>query len=185
MRNGKGYKEEDELHDSAAHLLEHRVPWLFLGLVGGMIAVVVVSKFEEILSADIRLAFFIPVIVYLSDAVGTQSETIFVRAISKRKIGFTPYIIKESAIGLGLGIIFGLVLGAFAALWLASYRIGLTLGLTMLVNLTLAPILAIVIPSILYRRHADPALGAGPVATILQDLISLFVYFLVASIILF
>jgi magnesium transporter len=52
----------------------------------------------------------------------------------------------------------------------------------MLINLTLAPVLAVVIPNLIYKRHIDPALGAGPVATIIQDLISLIVYFLVASV---
>ena len=85
--------------------------------------------------------------------------------------------------GLGLGIIAGTLVGIVAAYWLKSYHIGLTIGLTMLINLTLAPVLAVIIPSILYKRRSDPALGSGPVATIIQDLISLLVYFLVASII--
>ena len=63
------------------------------------------------------------------------------------------------------------MLGIFATYWLGSVAIGLTIGLTMLINLTLAPTLAVFIPSIFYREHADPALGAGPVATIIQDLL--------------
>src|SRR3989344_455388 len=185
MNKEKDYTEEDETKDSAAHSIRNRAPWLFLGLLGGIIATVIVSKYEEVLLADIRLAFFIPVIVYLSDAVGTQTETIFVRTLAKKRVGFVKYIIKESFIGLGLGTIFGIVLGIFAAYWLQSFKVGLTLGLTMSINLTLAPILAVVIPSILYKRHTDPALGAGPVATIIQDLISLIVYFLVATMIIF
>ncbi|KKS23877.1 MAG: MgtE integral membrane region [Candidatus Nomurabacteria bacterium GW2011_GWC2_41_8] len=181
----KKYTEEDVLKDRVDHLIEHRVPWIILGLLGGLVATVIVSKFEAILSADVRLAFFIPVIVYLSDAVGTQAETIYVRELSEKKINFLKYILKESIIGLVLGIISGVFLGIFAAYWLESSAIGFTLGLTMLVNLTLAPILAVCIPSILYRERADPALGAGPVATIIQDLISLLVYFSIAGIIIF
>jgi len=77
------------------------------------------------------------------------------------------------------------LVGVFATYWLKSSAIGLTIGLTMLINLTLAPVLAVLIPSILYKRYADPALGSGPVATIIQDLISLLVYFLAASVIIF
>ena len=179
------YTEEDVIGDSIEHLIEHRIPWLFFGLLGGLVATLIVSKYEAILSADVRLAFFIPVIVYLSDAVGTQTETIYVRLISKKKVDFTKYIFKESAVGFGLGAASGMILGVFAAVWLNSLAIGLTVGLTMLVDLTLAPILAVLIPSILYKKKTDPALGSGPVATIIQDLISLLVYFLVASAIIF
>ena len=76
-------------------------------------------------------------------------------------------------------------MGTFAVLWLKSYQIGITIGLTMFINLTIAPVLAVLIPNILYREHSDPALGSGPVATIVQDLISLLVYFMVATLIIF
>ncbi|MEX0622059.1 MAG: magnesium transporter [Candidatus Woykebacteria bacterium] len=182
----KENREEDVIKERVDHLIEHRIPWLILGILGGFVATFVVSKYEAILSADVRLAFFIPIIVYLSDAVGTQTETIYVRVLSeKKKINFYKYIIKESFVGLGLGTISGILLGIFANYWLTSSLIGLTIGITMVINLTFAPILAVLIPSILYKKHADPALGSGPVATIIQDVISLLVYFLVASFILF
>ena len=186
MQQQNEHIEEDVIKERVDHLIEHRIPWLFAGLLGGFLATLVVSKYESLLSADVRLAFFIPIIVYLSDAVGTQTETIYVRALSnKRELNFIKYIFKESVVGLGLGFVSGAVLGIFATYWLNSLAMGLTIGLTMLVNLTTAPILAVFIPSILYRRHSDPALGSGPVATIIQDLMSLFIYFLIASIIIF
>ena len=182
----KEYVEEDVISERIDHLLEERIPWLFLGLLGGLFATFVVSKFEGILAADVRLAFFIPIIVYLSSAVGTQSETIYVREIAERaKIDFRRYILKETLVGFGLGIISGAILGAIAAYWLGSFTIGFTIGFTMLINLTIAPALAIFVPRVLYKRHADPALGAGPLATIIQDLISLVVYFVVVSFLLF
>ncbi|QQG46408.1 MAG: magnesium transporter [Candidatus Niyogibacteria bacterium] len=181
----KEYVAEDDTKESVEHLIERRVPWLFVGLLGGILATLIISKYEAILSADVRLAFFIPVIVYLSDAVGTQTETIYVRALTFKKTRFWTYIFKESVVGVGLGIIFGLILAVFAAYWLKSSAIGFVIGLTFLINLSLAPILAVIIPSVLYKRHSDPALGSGPVATIIQDLISLLVYFTVVSIIIF
>lgn len=186
LEERKENREEDVIKERIDHLIEHRIPWLILGILGGFLATFVVSKYEAILSADVRLAFFIPIIVYLSDAVGTQTETIYVRALSEnKKINFYKYIIKESFVGLGLGAISGILLGIFANYWLTSSLIGLTIGITMVINLTSAPILAILVPSILYKKHADPALGSGPVATIIQDVISLLVYFLVASFVLF
>ena len=182
----KRFVEEDVIKGRVDHLIEHRIPWLLIGLLGGLFATFIVSKYEAILAADVRLAFFIPIIVYLSDALGTQTETIYVRELSERKrIVLARYIFKECLVGLGLGTVSGIILGLFSAYWLSSSAIGLTIGLTMLINLTIAPFLAILVPSILYRRHADPALGSGPLATVIQDLISLLVYFLLASIILF
>lgn len=178
----KKYFEEDVTKGRIDHLIEHRIPWLLLGLLGGILSTVIISKYESVLSSDIRIAFFITIIVYLSDAVGTQTETLYVRALSSGKvINFKKYIFRESIIGLGLGLISGFIMALFASFWLKSPDIGIAVGLTMIINLTIAPILAIAIPNILYKEHADPALGAGPIATILQDLVSLMVYFLVAT----
>lgn len=183
MEMHEEHREEDVAKESVEHSIEYRVPWLLLGLLGGAVATVIVSKYEAVLAADVRLAFFIPIIVYLSDAVGTQTETIYVRSLSKKKVNFIRYIAKESVIGFGLGIVSGIVFGMFATYWLASPLLGITIGLAMLVNLTIAPVLAVLIPNMLYKQHVDPALGAGPVATIIQDVISLLVYFMIASII--
>jgi len=94
IRPQNEHTEEDVIKERVDHLIEHRIPWLLFGLLGGLLATIVVSKYEAILSADVRLAFFIPIIVYLSDAVGTQTETIYVRALSEKKINFVKYIFK-------------------------------------------------------------------------------------------
>lgn len=175
----------DDAKEPVGHLLEHRLPWLALGLIGGIITSIIVSKYERILAADLRLAFFIPIIVYMSGAVGSQTETIFVRRLKQTGKGFWPYLLKETFLGLGLGLFFGLATGLFATYWLASASIGLTVGLAMLINMSIAPVLATIIPEILYKEHSDPALGAGPLATIIEDLISLLIYFFIAGLIIF
>lgn len=185
IKNNHHIKEVNEPREPAGRLIEYRIPWLFLGLIGGVIASFIVSRYEHILTSDIRLAFFIPIIVYMSDAVGTQTETIFIRTISKERVKFTRYIIKEAVIGLGLGGLFGVLLGIFAGYWLKSAAIGITVGLAMFVNLMLAPVIAALTSRLLYAEHFDPALGAGPVTTVIQDLVSLLVYFFVATAIIF
>lgn len=176
---------EDDEKEPVGHLIQHRIPWLVLGLLGGVATTFVSSRFEEVISRNINLVFFIPVIVYMADAVGTQTETIFVRKLSGGKANFGIYILKESVTGLALGTLFGLLLGLFAYLWLHSASTAITVGLAMLVNVTIAPMLAVLIPQLLQKERTDPALGSGPFTTILQDLISLLIYFLIASIILF
>jgi len=185
LQHGKERFIEDDTQESVGHLFRHRFPWLVFGLIGGLFTTVIISKYEAILSGDIRLAFFIPIIVYMSDAVGTQTETIYIRHIRKKGGDFVQYILKETALGLSLGAFFGLAIGLFAWYWLNSFAVGFTVGLAMFLNVTLAPILATVIPTILYKEHNDPALGSGPLATIIQDFISLLIYFALASAIIF
>jgi magnesium transporter len=179
------YVQEDTTTSSVEHMLKDRIPWLSLGLLGGLLTTVIVSNYEAILYADVRLAFFIPIIVYLSDAVGSQTETIYIRAIAKTKVHFLNYLLKESLVGLSLGVLFGLCLGGFAGYWLHSAPIAFTIGLATMINLTISPILAVTIPSLIRRQHSDPALGAGPVATIIQDLLSLLIFFFIASVVIF
>ena len=154
-----------------------------MGLCGGLVTTILVSRFQGVLERDVRLAFFIPVIVYLSDAVGIQTETIYIRNLKGRVSKFSKYFIKETLFGFSLGSIFGTALGVFAYVWLQDISVGMTVAIATLINITIAPVLAVLIPTILVREHTDPALGASPVATVLQDLISILVYFGVASLI--
>jgi len=186
LKHTRAYFKENVLKGRIDHLIEHRIPWLVLGLLGGIISTVIISNYEEILSSDIRIAFFITVIVYLSDAVGSQTESVYVRALAGgKKIDIKKYLFRESLIGSGLGILSGLAMFVFVLFWMKSLTIATTVGLTMLINLSIAPVLAILIPSLINKEKMDPALGAGPISTIIQDMISILVYFLIASVIVF
>jgi len=182
--NGKEILEDDA-KEPEVKLIEHRLPWLTLGLLGGMGATVLSSKFESILSGNLQLVFFIPVIVYMADAVGTQTETIYIRNAATKKTSFSLYLFKESLTGLALGAIFGLAIGLFAFFWFNSWHTALTVGLAMFVNILVAPIMAMVVARGLQKERTDPALGAGPFTTVLQDLVSLGIYFMIASVIIF
>ena len=179
------YHLTDDSHEKLGALIKERLPWLILGLLGGLIVTLIVSRFEGILSSNISLAFFLPVIVYMSDAIGTQTENIYVRNLGKFKDNFFKYLIKEVFIGLSFGLFFGVLLGLFAKFWLHSNTVALTIALAMFVNGTIAPIVALIVPEIIYKEHRDPALGAGPFTTIVQNIISLSVYLFVASILIF
>jgi magnesium transporter len=176
---------EDDAKEPVTHLIEHRLPWLLLGLLGGLGATFISSQFENLLSKNIRLVFFIPVIVYMADAIGTQTETIYIRNLAKKQIKFLTYLVKELLTGIALGSVFGLILGIFTYIWLNSFDTALTVGLAMLANASLAPVVALIIPEILQKERTDPALGAGPFTTIVQDIASLLIYFLIATVILF
>lgn len=175
----------DETHYRISNLIKKRIPWLIIGLLGGFLASLIVSRYEVLISSNISLAFFVPLIAYMSDAVGTQTETLFVRNISRKHVNFYKYLTKELLLGLILGIFFGVVIGTGAYLWLHSSPVAWTVGIAMFINVTLAPLFAIVIPEILFKEHTDPALGAGPFATVVQYIVSILIYFTVATIIIF
>ena len=175
---------EDDDKDSVSLLIKRRFPWLFLGLLGGILATILSSRFENVLSENINLAFFIPVIVYMADAVGTQTETVYVRNVADGKLQFGKYLFKETALGIVLGIIFGICIGTFAYVWLGSFETALSVGLALWLTMTTAPIIALIIPALLNKIHNDPAIGAGPMTTVIQDLLSLSIYFIIASVIL-
>lgn len=174
----------DDNKEKVGLLIAQRLPWLFIGLVGALGTSFFVSRFESILSENIALAFFLPLIVYISDAVGTQTQTIFVRNLAiPGKEKFAVYILKEFVLGVVIGLILGIVVGVASFIWLKNSDISLTVGLAIWVNLSVAPFVALFVSEVLLKSRSDPALGSGPITTIIQDVISIVIYFLSAYLI--
>lgn len=176
---------EDDAKEKEVLLIEHRLPWLVVGMFGGIAATFLSAHFEDLLAKNIQLAFFIPIIVYMADAIGTQTQTVYVRNMGIRRHLFHRYIFKELILGLLLGLLFGTIIGLVSYLWFHEFETSLTIGLAMFATMSTAPILALIVPEIIRKYHKDPAVGAGPFTTVLQDLFSLFIYFFIATIILF
>lgn len=165
-------------------LVRLRLPWLFLGLVGGMIAAFLVSQFESILQKELALAFFMPVVVYIGNAVSTQTQALLIRLLASRKVKIGQFLKKELLVSLFLAIISSIIVSIFAGIWLQSVRVTIIVGLAILGSTLAAVTIGIAIPSILYASKKDPALGSGPFATATQDISTLLIYFLIASLIL-
>jgi magnesium transporter len=167
--------------ESVPLLLKIRLPWLFLGLVLSLLTAAVVSRYESVLASNAHVAFFIPLIVYLSDAVGTQTATIYIRNLSKKQARFSTYILKELLLGLSVGIIFGAITATVTNFWLGDSKLALAVGIALLAAITSATVFALIIAAILNKLKTDPATGADPIVTVLQDIISLMIYFYVVS----
>lgn len=165
-------------------VLRTRAPWLIAGSAVGIGLGLVSSQFEAALEKTIALAYFIPVIAYIADSVGTQSEAITVRALATLNLNYAMYLLREIAIGFMLGAILG-ALGALGS-WLigGNASVALVVGLALVTASTLATGLAAAVPILFKIAGKDPALGSGPIATALQDILSLLVYFVFALIIL-
>lgn len=176
---------ENDNNEPVRLMVRHRLPWLAIGLMGGIIATLISAQFEELIASNIQLSFFIPVIVYMADAVGTQTESVLVRNLGRTKVKFSVYLLKEFMLGTFLGALFGFLIGLFAFAWFNSLATAMTVGYAMFFTMSIAPVVALIIPEVLWKRHADPAIGSGPFATVIQDLFSLLIYFFVATMIIF
>ncbi len=161
----------------------HRLPWLIVGLGGSMLATFVVARFESALAAKPALAFFVPGLVYLADAIGTQSEAIAVRGLSLSHVGMARLFGGELRTGLLIGMVLALL--AFPMVWLAFGELRLAAAVTIALAgaSALASVLGLLLPWVLARFGADPAYGSGPLATIVQDVLSLLIYFAAVSVI--
>lgn len=159
--------------------LWHRLPWLLVGLAGALVAAVIVGGFESQLEENVLLAFFIPGIVYMADAVGTQTETLMIRGLSVG-VPIRRVLSREVLTGTILGAVLAL---AFIAVGLPAWGDGevvVAVAVALLAACTVATIVAISLPILFHRLGVDPAFGSGPLATVIQDILSILIYFLVA-----
>ena len=157
--------------------LRHRLPWLLVGLAGSAAATLLMSRFETALAARPALAFFVPGLVYMADAIGTQSEAIAVRGLSLSQMRLQPLFAAELRTGLLMGLVLSSL--AFPLIWLAFGELRLATAVALALGLAsiLASSLGLALPALLQRLGADPAYGSGPLATIIQDVLSLAIYF--------
>jgi magnesium transporter len=127
------------------------------------------------------VAFFVPAIVYLADAIGTQTEAITVRGLSLSHARIGTMLAGELRTGLVMGALLGAVAGGAAWLMVDNARLALGVGLSVFVASAIATTIGLALPWLLDRLGRDPAYGSGPLATIIQDLLSVAVYLLVVS----
>jgi magnesium transporter len=159
----------------------HRLPWLILGLGGAVLAAEIVAAFEQQLSETVLLAFFIPGIVYMADAVGTQTEALIVRGLSVG-IPIGHVIRRELATGLLIGLTVAAVFLPIGLWRWGDPQVALTVSIALLASCSTATVVGMALPWALARRGLDPAFGTGPLATVIQDLLSVLIYLSVAGV---
>ncbi len=187
LTSGLAIKKHKVLTVATAGLFDvvgYRLPWLLLGLLAGLGLGLISRTFEQHLQENIAIAYFIPVVAYIADSVGTQSEAIVVRSLATLKINGLSYLLRELAIGVVLGIVIGLLGGIGAFVISAQLHIGIVVGLALFVASAIAAVIASAIPIAFKFLGKDPALGSGPLSTALQDIISVVIYFVFVSLLL-
>lgn len=159
----------------------HRLPWLLIGLFGITVSAVFISVFEATLQKYLVLAFFIPAIVYMSGAIGTQHQTLFIRdlAIMGQELDLRRYFIKQTAIGAILALIIAAIVFLIVSIFWKQPFIALTIAISMFITLVVSGFTAMAATLAIKKFRLDPALGSGPFATVVSDVTSIIVYFAV------
>jgi magnesium transporter len=159
----------------------HRLPWLLLGLAGSMLAAGIVSRFEHVIAGNLAVAFFVPAIVYLADAIGTQTEAIVVRGLSLSHRRLRDLLAGELRTGLLIGTVLAVLALPLVAATFGDLRLAVAVAAAILVAGGAATTIGLLLPWLFQRLGSDPALGSGPVATIVQDVLSLLIYLAIAG----
>ncbi len=159
--------------------LLHRLPWLLVGLAGALAAAVIVSGFGEQLEEQVLIAYFVPGVVYIAAAVGMQTETLVNRGLSLG-VGIRRVAAREIITGGLLGVILAGI--AFPLVWAGwgDVEVAAAVSVAMFAASAIATCVAMLLPWTLHRFGKDPAFGSGPVATVIQDLLTVSIYFLTA-----
>lgn len=183
MNTQKHIQYADDDYESVTTLFKLRAPSLAIGLILGIGISFIISNFEKVLSQNVQLAYFVPFVVYIAAAVGTQTEAIYSRDLKTGNTKFANYLRKESALGIIFGLLFGAIAGGIVFMWLEDLLIAKTVAVASFIAIATAPIVALIVTQTFQYFHKDPAVGSGPVGTVIQDMTSVLIYGLVASLI--
>jgi len=166
------------------HSWKVRMPFLIITMIGGLLAGVVIDSFEASLQAVTALAVFIPVIMDMGGNIGTQSSTIFTRALVLGQIDtsrFFKHLAREVIVGASMGLLLGGIVFAITSFWQGIAQLGLVVSLALFLTLTLATALGFIVPYVLYKFGMDQAAGSVPFITTIKDISGLLIYFILAN----
>jgi len=164
--------------------IKMRMPWLFASCVGGIIASFIIGYFQSSLSKLAYLAAFIPVIMGMGGNVGVQSATITVRGLATGRLSIRDIwsvVSKQLMVGLMLGLFYGFVVGMVAQLKYTQTLFALSVAIGVFSSMTMAALAGSLVPMTLAKINVDPAIASGPFVTTAIDIISVSIYFIIAT----
>ena len=165
--------------ETVARRLWHRLPWLLLGLLGAVFSAAIIGAFEEDLNDNVLFAFFIPGVVYMAAAIGTQTQAVLIRGFSVG-VSLRKVFGRELASAVVLSFVVGAVMLPVALFGWGDADVAATVAIALFASSVVSTLVAIALPWCLQRLGSDPAFGSGPLATVLQDLLTIGIYFAVA-----
>jgi magnesium transporter len=183
-----GISNDVEADDTIFELVKARLPWLFLGLLGGLGSVFILQDFEEIMSQpELRnLFFYTPLIAAMAGNVGVQSSAIIVQGLANDVVKGSLFnrLIKEIGLSLINGFALAIVILIFGFFSSQKISVSLTIAGSMMLVIVVAALVGTFIPIILHKRGIDPAIATGPFITTANDIFGIFLFFYIAKLVL-
>jgi magnesium transporter len=181
-----GISSEVEANDSIFQLTKARLPWLFLGLLGGLGSVFILKDFEQIMNEpNLRnLFFYTPLIAAMAGNVGVQSSAIIVQGLANDLVkgSLLSRLIKEVGLSLINGLALAIILIVFGQIVNQDLLMSLTIAGSMMGVIVIAALVGTFIPIFLYKQGIDPAIATGPFITTANDIFGIFLFFYIAKI---
>ena len=181
-----GILQDVDVDDTIFELTKARLPWLIVGLIGGIGAAFVMVGFDEILIQNEILFYFTPLIAAMAGNVGVQSSAIIVQGLANDDIrgSINNRLFKETLLSILNGVILAILLFLFIYFWKGDTNIALALSVALIAVVIVAGIIGTFIPLFLNKRGIDPAIATGPFITTSNDIFGILIYFMVAKLIL-
>ena len=170
---------DEELSDSVLETAKSRFLWLLINLGTAVLASLVIGLFDATISQMVALAVLMPIVASMGGNAGTQTMTVAVRALATRDIDIYNagrIIRRESMVGLLNGVLFALLIGVVAAAWFANVSLGMVIAAAMVVNMIAAALAGILIPLLLDKYGADPAIASSVFVTTVTDVVGFFAF---------
>ena len=177
-----GISEQVDASDNVVTLTRARLPWLLIGLMGGIMGAEVIGIFD--IENNIELAFFTPLIAAMGGNVGVQSAAIIVQGLASNNLGMDSLaqrLIKELGVALLNGIICSGLIMIITSLIGYPSSISFTVSISLMAVIIFAALFGTFIPLVLDKYKIDPALATGPFITTVNDVLGLFIYFMIGK----
>lgn len=181
-----GIVEDVEADDGIFELTKARLPWLILGLLGGLGSVLIMDAFDDsirVIKNYDKLFFFTPLIAAMAGNVGVQSSAIIVQGLANDTVKGSLWkrLLKEVGLSLINGLILGIILIAVAPLVSLDLYYSITIAISMLCVIIVASLVGTFVPIVLDKKGIDPAIATGPFITTSNDIFGIFLFFLIAK----
>ncbi len=181
-----GITEDVEADDTILEHTRARLPWLFLGLIGGVGAAAIMGGFEDLISNHAILFFFTPLIAAMAGNVGVQSSAIIVQGLANNDLkgSIGNRLLKEFSLSIVNGLILSILLFVFTWFLYGNILTSSAISISLLAVIIMAGIIGTFIPLFLDKRGIDPAIATGPFITTSNDIFGILIYFMIAKMVL-
>jgi magnesium transporter len=181
-----GLTQDVDSDDSIFELTKARLPWLFLGLIGGVGAFIIMEGFQDVFTSYASLFFFTPLIAAMAGNVGVQSSAIIVQGLANDDVkgSINSRLLKEMLLATLNGAILALFLFLFVWVYEGKIDLALAISVSLVMVIIIAGLIGTFVPLFLNKRGIDPAIATGPFITTSNDIFGILIYFMIAKMIL-